>query len=113
MESSTFKKCSGCGHKWASRESFMADPDIELKGYQVHFEELKEGLFFFNHSCGTTIAIQVELFQDLYNGPIFKEHLNGTEECSEYCIHKEELRPCPAKCECSSVREIIQIIKSY
>ena len=36
-----------------------------------------------------------------------------TTECPEFCLHKSELRPCPAKCECAYVREIIQVIKDW
>lgn len=82
-------------------------------GYQVHFDELVAGLFLFDHICGTSFAIQAGSFQDLYDGPMFIEKLNGTEECEGYCVHKNDLRPCPAKCECAYVREIMQVILSW
>ncbi len=50
-----------------------------MVGYQVDFDELKAGLFLFTHSCGTTLSVCAGDFQDLYNGPIFVERLNGTE----------------------------------
>ena len=108
-----FKQCTACGHPWRSRESFLWDPDVKLVGYQPRFEALKTGLFLFNHRCGTTIAIQAGEFEDLYHGPIFENRATGTEECPGYCLIKDELRPCPAQCECAFVREIIQIIKRY
>lgn len=82
-------------------------------GYQVHFDELVAGLFLFDHNCGTTFSIQAGSFQDLYDGPMFIEKLTGTEECGGHCLHKDDLRPCPAKCECAYVRKIMQVILSW
>ena len=107
-----FKKCTVCGFQWASRDDFLRDPGIELIGYQVNFEELKEGFFLFNHTCKGTLALMANEFCDLYDGPIFKERATGSESCPGYCLHKNELQPCPALCECAYVREIIQIIKN-
>lgn len=108
-----YKKCPICKNIWATRNDFLDDPDIEVVGYQVHFEELSDGLFLFNHSCKGTISLKAGLFSDLYDGPIFKERLTGTDDCPEYCLVKHELRPCPAKCECAYVREIIQLIMAW
>ena len=82
-------------------------------GYQARFKALKAGIFLFNHSCGTTIALQAGVFEDMYKGPIFQKRAAGTEECPGYCLVKHELRPCPVQCECAFVREIIQAIKRY
>jgi len=106
-----FKQCSTCGFKWATRDQFLEDPDVELVGYQVNFVELLAGFFLFNHSCKTTLAIPVEPFEGFYDGPVFSKRATGTEQCPEYCLHEENLIPCPAQCECAFVREIIQLIK--
>lgn len=108
-----FKKCSKCGFVWPTRESFLEDRDLWLIGYQVDFEDLVAGLFLFNHSCFTTLAVEAGKFQDLYDGPIFAERLTGTEECQQFCFRRYELRPCPSKCEYAFVREILQIIKNW
>jgi len=108
-----FKRCSSCRYQWDTREEFIEDPALRIIGYQVHFDHLEEGFFLFNHSCGTSLAIMAGEFKDLYQGPIFADRLTGTDECPKYCLHKSELRPCPAKCECSYVRKIIQIIKDW
>jgi hypothetical protein len=112
-QSVSFKICSRCGFVWPGRTSFLSDPSLHLIGYQVHFEELTAGLILFNHSCGTTLSIQAKEFQDLYSGPMFSERLNGTEECQESCLHEDDLRPCPAKCECAYVREVLQVILNW
>ena len=109
----SFKICSRCGFVWTGRISFLSDPTLHLVGYQVHFEELSAGLFLFNHSCGTTLSVQAKEFQDLYSGPMFAERLTGTEECQGSCLHEDDLRPCPAKCECTYVREVLQVISSW
>jgi len=112
-DGSPFKKCSKCKFVWPTREAFLEDSNLIIIGYQVHFEELTAGLFLFNHSCDTTIAVEAGRFQDLYAGPIFRDSLAGTADCPEYCLRKRELRPCPAKCEFAYVREIIQIIRNW
>lgn len=106
-----FKKCPLCDFEWESRDVFLDDPDISLIGYQARFRDLTEGLFYFNHSCNGTMAIPVNAFTGLYEGPVFEERKTGGEECPGHCLYKESLEPCPAECECAYVREIIQVIK--
>jgi hypothetical protein len=97
------------------RETFLEDPQVVLTGYQVNFTVLKSGLFLFNHlECKTTLTLKAELFVDMYSGPIFTERLKDTEECSEHCLYENNILPCPAKCECAYVRQIVDIInKKY
>jgi len=106
-----FKVCPNCDFVWKNREDFLNDNKVSMIGYQVHFKNLTAGIFLFNHFCKGTLAIEVSSFKDLYDGPIFKERATGSDECPEYCLHKDNLDPCPAECECAFVREIIQIIK--
>lgn len=108
-----FKECTRCGFKWTSRDQFLADPGVELVGYQVNFVALLAGFFLFNHSCGTTFSVYTEAFEDLYDGPVFSERSTGSEKCPEHCIHEDDLSQCPAQCECAFVREIIQRIKRW
>jgi hypothetical protein len=108
-----FKQCTCCGFQWRSRDAFLWDQTAVIVGYQARFKELETGIFLFNHSCGTTLAIQAGVFKDMYNGPIFQERATGTDDCPGYCLNKNTLKPCPAKCECAYVREIIQLIKTY
>ena len=110
---SAFKKCGKCGFIWEDRTRFLADPSVEIIGYQANFDELTAGLFLFNHSCGTTLAITAGTFRSLYNGPVFSGRKTGTKECPGHCINREELSPCPVKCECAYVREMIRIIKNW
>lgn len=106
-----FRKCSYCGYEWETRNDFLMDPSIRIIGYQANFEALTTGLFFFNHDCGTTLALYAEVFTDLYEGPIFRERQTGDKTCPGYCMQEEELGPCPSVCECAFVREVIQRIK--
>lgn len=103
--SAVFKKCSACGFEWVNRDYFLKDPNIMIIGYQVSFKEVAAGIFLFNHSCGTTLGIRAGDFQDLYDGPIFSERATGSEECPDYCLLQDELRPCPVQCECAYVRD--------
>ena len=108
-----FKVCPLCDAVWGSRDDFLRDPDLELIGYQVDFRELTAGLFLLNHSCNGTLAIEAHDFEDLYDGPIFKERSTGSEDCPRYCLHQDELEPCPAECECAYVREIVQVGRNW
>ena len=108
-----FKRCTCCAAHWSSREEFLSDPDVALIGYQAHFEDLKTGFFLFNHACQTTMAIGVEAFLDLYQGPVFGQRATGGKNCLGYCLHRDELRACPVQCECAFVREIIQIVRNW
>jgi hypothetical protein len=107
-----FKTCPLCKTRWDTRSDFLADPSLKIIGYQVNFNHLSAGLFLFNHSCNTTLAIQAGELFDLYDGPIFTDRKTGGPECPAYCLHESVLHRCPAKCECASVREVIQIIKN-
>ncbi len=108
-----FAQCTLCESAWKTRADFLADPHLKIIGYQVAFTDLGEGFFLFNHSCGTTLARPVGEFQDLYDGPLFTSRATGTDECPEFCLRQDELRGCPAQCECASVRAIIQIILAW
>jgi len=108
-----FKKCSFCGKNWSDRDHFLSDPDVVVVGYQVHFSDLNRGLFLFNHVCGTSLAIYTGEFIALFKGSFLSENKRGTDECPEYCLRQEELRPCPAKCECSYVRDVLHTIHKW
>jgi len=112
-KNTAFWKCSKCGYQWKDRKPFLSDPAVDIIGYQADFRELTEGLFLFHHACGATIKIKAQFFIDLYDGPMFQEKLTDSEECFGYCSVRVNLEPCVNKCECSYVRETIQIIKSW
>ena len=106
-----FKECKVCGHKWATRQDFIDDQDVWVVCYQANFKKLTSGLLYFNHTCKNTVALSADLFADLYDGPKFSESKTGSEACPGYCLHKDELRPCPAECECAYIREIVQLFE--
>lgn len=108
----SFKTCPACGHSWENRDAFIEDENVSIVGYQARFESLKAGIFMFNHSCRGTLALDVDSFADLYDGPIFTKRFTGSDDCPEYCQHKSNLLPCPTECECAFVREIIQRLKN-
>lgn len=112
MPAAVFKHCKVCQRSWQTRTDFITDSEIELIGYQANFVAMERGLFLFNHSCKGTLSLDVTTFADLYDGPIFTENKTGSDECPGYCLHKGELRSCPARCECAYVREILQLLQS-
>ena len=107
------KTCNKCHHQWESRDSFLSDNTIELLGYQVFFKDLRLGMFMFNHSCNTTIAIETDLFLDLYNGPIYFERKPVGDHCPGRCLNKNIMLPCSPECKCAFVGDLIKIIKQY
>jgi len=114
-KSGAFKTCPNCKHIWPTLEAFLADPLLDLAGYQVHTNDLEGGLFFFTHhqeGCFTTLSIPVTAFLSLNNSPLLakrdEQHCIG----SEFCVHQDDLSPRrPVKCECIWVREILKTIK--
>lgn len=109
-----FKRCPMCHHQWLSRNDFLTDSRLRINGYQADFKKLEDGLFYFTHEsddCYTTMAIPSVQFLDLYDGPRYTERKAGTEGCPGYCLNREQLDRCTEFCECSFVREVIQIIK--
>ncbi|BBO71759.1 hypothetical protein DSCA_56890 [Desulfosarcina alkanivorans] len=91
----------------------MDDPELHVIGYQPNFKKFTTGLFYFNHSCGSTLAIPASYFVDLYHGPVFQKRATGSDHCPEHCLRKEDLEPCLAECECAYIREVLQIIKTW
>lgn len=111
-----FKSCTLCGRTWASRNAFLSDPMLVVKGYQADFESLENGLFIFLHArknCETGLAMDVRSFMDLYNGPAFSERMTGTDVCPGYCLNEDEMRPCVNACECAPIRSILQIVREW
>lgn len=108
-----FKVCNKCFYEWESRDDFLSDGSIKLIGYQVFFEDLKLGLFLFNHTCQTTIAVETSHFLDLYTGPFFTERKNPKKDCPGHCLNKNILSPCSEECKCAFVRNIIQAINTW
>ncbi len=109
-----FKACPCCDFLWLSREELLKDLTVNFVGYQVNFVQLGQGIFLFVHeSCGTTMAVRVQHFNDLYDGPVVSSRLTNTENCHRYCLYQEELGACPEQCECAFVREICQRILNW
>lgn len=114
MKPEPFKVCPTCGKVWKALDEFLADPELELMGYQVHFEDLTGGLFIFIHhheNCGTTLAVPVGQFTSLSERPILTPRGQPVEHCPSLCVREGALTPCPNECECVWVREVMQAIR--
>ena len=117
MNKTPCKVCPTCSEKWDMVEALLADPLIELVGYQVNLDVLEEGLFYFLHhreDCGTTMAIPVTAFKGLSDLPFLAPRAAARPEgCTGLFLKEGELGPCPQKCECNWVREIMQTIQLW
>ena len=113
FQEKSFKKCPMCSEIWPTRNEFIADSNLKVNGYISNFDNLKLGIFLFDHLlCKTTLAIQATQFTDMYKGPVYEKKLTGGEECPGYCLKQDELRPCPAECECAYIREVLNIVNN-
>lgn len=108
-----FGQCPSCKAIWPTRGSFLADPGVRLIGYSVNFTDLLAGVFLFRHRCEAIVTIHAGEFASLYDGPVFGTPQTGGPKCPGYCLRADELRSCPAHCECAFVREIIQLIANW
>ena len=111
MRDNVFKDCPVCQASWRTRDEFITDAKITLTGYQVNFDTLEKGLFLFEHVCGATLTLGVHAFTDLYAGPIERDRKTGSESCPGYCLYVDSLRPCPERCECAYVRDILELLQ--
>lgn len=108
-----FKTCPMCKKEWKSREIFLDDQELIFIGYQANLGLPEEGLFYFTHEieeCGSTMAIKVEYFLTLYTGERYTEDKKHADDCRGYCLNREELRRCDARCRYAYVREISHVI---
>lgn len=113
---SSFKTCPLCKTEWTTRDEFLSDPEVQLIGYQANLDELELGLLYFNHDregCRTTMAVEARYFTDLYDGPVFRERMHGSSHCPGHCLYMSDLESCPVKCECSYVREVLQVVGDW
>lgn len=111
-----FAICPMCRKIWHDRESFLRDRALVINGYQVNFDRLSYGLFFFSHhmeGCFSTMSMEAIIFYDLNQGERFSERKTLTRECPSYCLYRDNLKPCPASCECAFVRDLIQILQRH
>jgi hypothetical protein len=108
-----FLCCSCCDKTWATREDFLADGELILNGYQVDFSRPETGFLLFTHhreDCGSTLALEVQRFADLYRGPGHDLDLHGTTDCSGLCGRTENLMRCDRKCRNAWVRDLVAVI---
>ena len=107
-----FKKCGMCKYNWKDRFAFLQDTGVSYYDYQVFTENLEEGLFLFEHACGTTLSELVGTFIDMYNGPIYEKNMMGSEQCPGFCLDEKETRICSNKCSCAHIRHILKELVS-
>ena len=117
MKEAPFKICPKCGTSWDTLEDFLSEASVKLKGYQVNFEDLKEGLFYFEHQspdCGTTMGITIYRFKELSNLPFLAPSLvSRPDDCPGLCLNQHELGECPVLCNCNWVRDIMRTIRQW
>ena len=111
-----FKVCPGCHCVWEDREKFFSDPNLEVVGYQVNYDDPNAGFILLTHEipeCEATLAIEVSAFSDLYTGPICEDLLENTEACPGHCRDMSSLERCAKECKCTFARDILQVLRDW
>lgn len=109
-------RCSRCEAAWATRDGFLADPEVELVEYRTAGRVLRTGVFAFRHTqpvCGGEVTVEADLFTSLKFGPMFEETATGSAECRGYCLEAGRVDICQAICECAATNEIAAKIRSW
>jgi hypothetical protein len=93
-------------------DTFLNDASIRLVGFQASFNPNHRGLYLFNHiapdnRCNTTLAVEVDTFMSLYDGPMYEEIRVGSEVCDGHCATVDDLEQCNAHCRNASARELM------
>jgi hypothetical protein len=116
MSNAPFKVCPTCSKGWNTPDDFLSDPELKLAGYQVNFADLEGGLFYFTHGaghCGTTLAVPAKTFTHLSSRSFLNHRGEKPEGCTELCVRKGSLDPCPTDCECLWVRDVMEAIRGW
>jgi len=110
-DSPSFVRCKQCGRAWPDRTAFLADPQVRLSGCQVETDRPEASVFLFDHrapGCGTTIAIKLPAFDDLYAGPRHKVKWGASAKCAKKCHDPKNLEACTNPCAAAHVRQILR-----
>ena len=110
-DSPTFVRCKQCGRDWPDRAAFLADPQVRLSGCQVETDRPEASVFLFDHrapGCGTTIAIKLPAFDDLYAGPRHKVRWGASAKCARKCHDPKNFEICANPCAAAHVRQILR-----
>ena len=110
-----FKACTCCDSVWENLSDLIRDEQVHIIGYLPAFSNSYEGLFFFAHrtgECGTTIALPVSCFLNLYKGPEYTDQLVGTEQCDSLCESFYDFSACSKNCSMRWIRDIIQMLEN-
>ena len=106
----SFKTCSMCREVWTTPEVFLRGLSLLPIGLIVDFENPYQSLFMFNHSCGTTLAIEASSFRDHF--PLLVgESLARTPGCPLHCVDIHDLESCNQPCRNAELREFLAAMR--
>ena len=109
-----FKQCPKCGMQWLARSDLLEDPEVRLLGFQPGANGHKSGFFLFCHErCGTSLALQLRLFEDLGEMPVVTRSGCSIGLQVEFCLVAKNNRPCPSECVCAFVSSVSRTIQSW
>lgn len=86
----------------------MSDRSLSIIGFQNFFNHLRDGVFLFNHTCGTTLALDGDLLFARYSGTIYlNRKRQKSRDCPGICTTSNIHAPCSDQCWCSIINRII------
>lgn len=110
-----FKTCPCCATEWPTKSTLLSDPSLKLHGYQRSYKNREVGVLLFTHlnpSCGSTMALDVSEFSDLFTGANYCVDKALSPECPRYCVDPNFAVQRDTFCECGYVRDIMCSIRT-
>ncbi|MGD0586407.1 MAG: hypothetical protein ABSA86_11655 [Oryzomonas sp.] len=110
-----FKICPCCATEWPTKIKLLSDPSLKLHGYQGSYKNRETGVLLFTHlnpSCGSTMALDVSEFSDLYTGATYCVGKALSAEYPRYCVDPNFSAQRGTFCECGYVRDIMCTIRT-
>jgi len=103
-----FFTCKCCDAGWDDYIAFLGDSTIKLVGFQISLSlPDRGGYYYFDHlPCGTTLALKSELLSSMIDEPIPERSMQGTDECSKYCLELNNFPECKNECRNAPFRRL-------
>jgi hypothetical protein len=114
MRNACFRYCPVCSVLWTWQSQFLSDPEVRFLGFRPAATPESLCLMLFNHSpCDTRMAFALETFAELTAVPILSPSCATTHKNEDYCLARQELRPCPTLCVCAFVYSVSEAIRVW
>lgn len=101
--------CTKCSRSWTHIYEVLDDPDLRLVGYRANVDDFDEGVYLFQHGCGSTVELPVSV---LIKPQRKIKSLASLTACPGLCYYEKILNSCKAFCEGSKYRKVANRLAS-